>query len=137
MYVFLSSKIHSVFGMKSSTQEIFDHVAKPMVADFFTGFNGTIVAYGQTSSGKTHTMSGDSGEPGIIPLTILRDLVRNFPNEWNRGAPHVLKIISQQNVRVSFLSPLVLAGWRTQNKLSSKISTNTILSKEEVLIFCL
>ena len=70
MYVFLSSKIHSVFGMKSSTQEIFDHVAKPMVADFFTGFNGTIVAYGQTSSGKTHTMSGDSGEPGIIPLTI-------------------------------------------------------------------
>ena len=24
----------------------------------FTGFNGTILAYGQTSSGKTHTMYG-------------------------------------------------------------------------------
>ena len=41
-----------------------------MVVDYFNGFNGTIVAYGQTSSGKTHTMSGDGQEPGIIPLTI-------------------------------------------------------------------
>ena len=56
--------------MKSTTQEIFDHVARPMVTDFFSGFNGTIVAYGQTSSGKTHTMSGDADEPGVIPLTI-------------------------------------------------------------------
>ena len=26
--------------------------------------------YGQTSSGKTHTMMGTSDDPGIIPLTI-------------------------------------------------------------------
>ena len=41
-----------------------------MVTDIFNGYNGTIVAYGQTSSGKTHTMSGDSKEPGVIPLTV-------------------------------------------------------------------
>jgi len=37
------------------------------------GFNGTIFAYGQTSSGKTHTMSGDLSKPelqGIIPRVI-------------------------------------------------------------------
>ena len=31
---------------------------------------GTIFAYGQTSSGKTHTMKGDNDAPGIIPLAI-------------------------------------------------------------------
>ena len=31
-------------------------------------FNGTVFAYGQTASGKTHTMQGTAAEPGIIPL---------------------------------------------------------------------
>jgi centromeric protein E len=34
------------------------------------GFNGTVFAYGQTSSGKTHTMRGDDAEPGLIPRAI-------------------------------------------------------------------
>jgi kinesin family protein 5 len=38
------------------------------------GFNGTIFAYGQTSSGKTHTMTGPSIEDvqtqGIIPRMV-------------------------------------------------------------------
>ena len=33
---------------------------------------GTIFAYGQTSSGKTHTMMGGKDDSGIIPLTISR-----------------------------------------------------------------
>jgi centromeric protein E len=34
------------------------------------GVNGTVFAYGVTSSGKTHTMHGDQESPGIIPLAI-------------------------------------------------------------------
>ncbi|XP_019438183.1 PREDICTED: kinesin-like protein KIN-7D, mitochondrial isoform X2 [Lupinus angustifolius] len=34
------------------------------------GINGTVFAYGVTSSGKTHTMHGDQNAPGIIPLAI-------------------------------------------------------------------
>ena len=34
------------------------------------GVNGTIFAYGQTSSGKTHTMMGNPDQPGIIPLAL-------------------------------------------------------------------
>ena len=43
------------------------------VADVLKGYNGTIFAYGQTSSGKTHTMFGRMGEGddptmhGIVP----------------------------------------------------------------------
>ena len=32
--------------------------AKPIIDSVLEGFNGTIFAYGQTSSGKTHTMTG-------------------------------------------------------------------------------
>ena len=31
---------------------------------------GAIFAYGQTSSGKTHTMTGNRMHPGIIPLAF-------------------------------------------------------------------
>lgn len=34
------------------------------------GFNSTVFAYGQTSSGKTHTMKGTAADPGIIPLAV-------------------------------------------------------------------
>ena len=34
---------------------------------------GTVFAYGQTSSGKTHTMMGSNDSPGVIPLAI-RDI---------------------------------------------------------------
>jgi hypothetical protein len=38
------------------------------------GFNGTVFAYGQTSSGKTHTMSGsdmyNEEERGVIPRMV-------------------------------------------------------------------
>jgi hypothetical protein len=31
---------------------------------------GTVFAYGQTSSGKTHTMMGSNEHPGVIPLAV-------------------------------------------------------------------
>ena len=34
------------------------------------GYNGTVFVYGQTSSGKTHTMSGSPSQPGLIPLAV-------------------------------------------------------------------
>ncbi|XP_065281930.1 uncharacterized protein [Dermacentor albipictus] len=45
------------------------------------GFNGTIFAFGQTSSGKTYTMMGNSSQPGLIPLAInaIFDIIQNEP----------------------------------------------------------
>ena len=33
-------------------------------------FLGTIFAYGQTGTGKTYTMMGESDNPGVTPRTI-------------------------------------------------------------------
>lgn len=47
-------------------------MGKKIVESAVNGFNGTIFAYGQTSSGKTHTMLGDSNEPGLTVLAIRK-----------------------------------------------------------------
>lgn len=41
-------------------------MVKPIVTSAINGINGTVFAYGQTSSGKTYTMMGTQQEPGII-----------------------------------------------------------------------
>ena len=48
----------AVCGPESTQEEVYDAGAKKVVDDILKGFNGTIFAYGQTSSGKTFTMEG-------------------------------------------------------------------------------
>ncbi|XP_022935551.1 kinesin-like protein KIN-7O [Cucurbita moschata] len=59
-----------VFGEDCSTFEVYQARTKEIVASAVRGFNGTVFAYGQTNSGKTHTMRGSPTEPGIIPLAV-------------------------------------------------------------------
>ena len=58
----------SVFDPYITQKEVFNKLAKPVVDSVLEGYNGTILAYGQSGTGKTHTMIGGSGElKGIIP----------------------------------------------------------------------
>ncbi|KAK4258579.1 hypothetical protein QN277_005015 [Acacia crassicarpa] len=59
-----------VFGPHTNSDEVYEVAAKPVVKAAMEGVNGTVFAYGVTSSGKTHTMHGDQHSPGIIPLAI-------------------------------------------------------------------
>uniref|UniRef100_A0A674NIR5 Kinesin heavy chain n=1 Tax=Takifugu rubripes TaxID=31033 RepID=A0A674NIR5_TAKRU len=59
-----------VFPTNTTQEEVYNTSAKQIVRDVLGGYNGTIFAYGQTASGKTHTMEGnlhDSQGMGIIP----------------------------------------------------------------------
>ncbi|KAL0963910.1 hypothetical protein UPYG_G00315250 [Umbra pygmaea] len=65
-----------VLPPNTAQEQVYDACAKQIVKDVLGGYNGTIFAYGQTSSGKTHTMEGklhDSHLMGIIPR-IARDI---------------------------------------------------------------
>ncbi|KAJ2510197.1 hypothetical protein H4217_007988, partial [Coemansia sp. RSA 1939] len=59
-----------VFDQKENTQRVYDDVVKQIIVSSMNGFNGTIFAYGQTSSGKTHTMHGSNTELGIITRAV-------------------------------------------------------------------
>ncbi|KAK1267407.1 Kinesin-like protein NACK2 [Acorus gramineus] len=59
-----------VFGPATTTRHVYDVAAQHVVSGAMQGINGTVFAYGVTSSGKTHTMHGEQKSPGIIPLAI-------------------------------------------------------------------
>ncbi|CAI9100965.1 OLC1v1038157C2 [Oldenlandia corymbosa var. corymbosa] len=59
-----------VFGPTTTTRHVYDVAAQHVISGAMEGINGTIFAYGVTSSGKTHTMHGDQRSPGIIPLAV-------------------------------------------------------------------
>jgi len=64
-----------VFDLESTQEEVFERVGKPVLDSIRNGYNGTIMAYGQTSSGKTHTMQGydvnEKENRGIMPRMVL------------------------------------------------------------------
>ena len=66
-----------VYKDSATTQEIFKRGISQMIYNASQGYNVTILAYGQTSSGKTYTMTGGkdhSGQhqSGIIGLTAVQ-----------------------------------------------------------------
>ncbi|XP_036386743.1 kinesin heavy chain isoform X2 [Megalops cyprinoides] len=69
-----------VFPTNTTQEQVYNTSAKQIVKDVLGGYNGTIFAYGQTSSGKTHTMEGklhDRQGMGIIPR-IAEDIFNHI-----------------------------------------------------------
>ncbi|KAI8384588.1 P-loop containing nucleoside triphosphate hydrolase protein [Radiomyces spectabilis] len=69
-----------VFDQSSSQEAIFRQVAGPMIEQIVNGYNCSVIACGQTGTGKSHTLQGDltefsdstPTEAGIIPRTLCR-----------------------------------------------------------------
>ncbi|KAE9041947.1 hypothetical protein PR002_g4183 [Phytophthora rubi] len=70
----------NVLGVTSSQAESYRLCVAPLVQGFLEGYNATVLAYGQTGTGKTHTMAGSGFDArgreknaelqGIIPRVI-------------------------------------------------------------------
>jgi hypothetical protein len=87
-----------VHGPTTTQHTMFTSTAQSLITRFVEGFNCTILAYGQTSSGKTFTMTGidldaDPSDPGndmgIIPRAVsnifsrARQLKEERGGAWN------------------------------------------------------
>ncbi|XP_076260932.1 uncharacterized protein LOC143196882 [Rhynchophorus ferrugineus] len=59
-----------IFDQHKTNKDVYDNVVNPLVISCLHGINSTIFAYGQTSSGKTHTILGSKNNPGIINYAI-------------------------------------------------------------------
>ncbi|CAK8996251.1 unnamed protein product [Durusdinium trenchii] len=80
-----------VFGEEASTQQVYEEAFKSIVFGAAEGMNGAILAYGQTASGKTFSISGSTavsydGEPnkGIIHFA-LDDLFGQLTKKAEEG----------------------------------------------------
>lgn len=87
---------------EASTQDDIWQFTQPLVASALDGFNATVFAYGQTGTGKTHTMlgvemaesgakesfgNGDRAGWGVIPRTI-REIFRHVAATKASGVAH-------------------------------------------------
>ncbi|KAK0414437.1 hypothetical protein QR680_011429 [Steinernema hermaphroditum] len=93
----ISGKSYSfdkVFDPSCKQEHVYMGAAYHIVQDVLSGYNGTVFAYGQTSSGKTHTMEGVIGDPdkqGIIPR-IISDIFNHIYNMDNVNLEFHIKV---------------------------------------------
>lgn len=79
------------FGEQTSTLDVYQQTTQGIVQSVVKGLNGTIFAYGQTSSGKTFTMQGSgtiaegatAGGGGIVHLAA-KDIFQHIQNTPDR-----------------------------------------------------
>ena len=64
-----------IFTQDEYNGDVYREVCQPIIHRCLDGFNGTIFAYGQTTSGKTHTMLGSSFDKGIL-LQSMNDIFK-------------------------------------------------------------
>ncbi|XP_050672881.1 kinesin-like protein Klp68D isoform X2 [Leptidea sinapis] len=80
----------AAYDCNADTKTMYDEMVRPLVASVLDGFNGCVFAYGQTGTGKTHTMEGSPDDEGIIP--------RAFHHIWahieNTASPDVTHLVS-------------------------------------------
>ncbi|XP_066439327.1 kinesin-like protein KIF18A isoform X2 [Eleutherodactylus coqui] len=60
-----------VFDENSNQQEVYEQTTRIVLDGVLNGYNSTVLAYGATGAGKTHTMLGSPEEPGVMYLTMM------------------------------------------------------------------
>ncbi|XP_037606172.1 centromere-associated protein E isoform X19 [Sebastes umbrosus] len=97
-----------VFTADETTNQLYQDIAKPLVVSSVEGYNGTIFAYGQTSSGKTFTMMGSDRFPGVIPLAVedIFQTIKNCPKK------EFLLRVSYMEIYNETVSDLLVDSWK-------------------------
>ncbi|XP_070782074.1 centromere-associated protein E-like [Enoplosus armatus] len=97
-----------VFTAEETTNQLYQGIAKPLVVSTVEGYNGTIFAYGQTSSGKTFTMMGSDHIPGVIPLAVedVFQTIKNCPKK------EFLLRVSYMEIYNETVTDLLVDSWK-------------------------
>ncbi|XP_016119488.1 centromere-associated protein E-like, partial [Sinocyclocheilus grahami] len=97
-----------VFSAEETTAQLYQDIAKPLVVSAVEGYNGTIFAYGQTSSGKTFTMMGREHNPGVIPLAMadVFKTIKNCPKK------EFLLRVSYMEIYNETVTDLLCESWK-------------------------
>ncbi|KAI9623929.1 hypothetical protein H4Q26_017073 [Puccinia striiformis f. sp. tritici PST-130] len=72
----------SVLGQSANNLDVYRRSgSRDLILSAMAGYDATIFAYGQTASGKTHTLTGSNIQPGIIPLSVeeIFSYIRSHP----------------------------------------------------------
>ena len=79
-----SFRYDRVLGPDSTQKEVYDAVGAPVLESVLRGCHGTVVAFGQTGAGKTHSLLNlgeDGGDAGLVPRLAV-DLFTRIAADW-------------------------------------------------------
>lgn len=93
-----------VFGPDATQADVYEGIVEPIVDEVLQGYNCTVFAYGQTGTGKTHTMEGrrDADMAGIEERRLAEN-AGIIPRAVKQVFDHLRSITDEHSVRVSHL----------------------------------
>lgn len=94
-----------VFGPDTTQEDVYKGVVEPIVDEVLQGYNCTVFAYGQTGTGKTHTMEGsrDDSNVQMTEQGMLPDGAGMIPRAVKHVFDHLRSITDEHSVKVSHL----------------------------------
>lgn len=97
-----------VYGATVTQEELYVRSARPAVLSVLEGYNATLIAYGQTGTGKTYTMEGFTTEQdrGIIPRAV-EDIFNYVSSKQATGATTFLVRASYMQIYKEVISDLL------------------------------
>ncbi|XP_003809417.3 kinesin-like protein KIF22 [Pan paniscus] len=87
----LKYQFDAFYGERSTQQDIYAGSVQPILRHLLEGQNASVLAYGPTGAGKTHTMLGSPEQPGVIPRALM-DLLQLTREEGAEGRPWALSV---------------------------------------------
>ena len=113
-----------IFDQDSTQVEIYLKAAKPSVESLLEGYNSTILAYGQTGTGKTYTMEGFTLVPfddkrGLVPR-VVEDIFLYINNKEKIKDVKFLLRMSYLQIYNEYISDLLIPEKKNLNIRENK-----------------
>ncbi|CAF2332529.1 unnamed protein product [Rotaria sp. Silwood2] len=119
-------KFTHCFDAAAKNKNVYDGMIRSAVLASLQGYNTTVLAYGQTASGKSHSIFGSSCEEGILSLSI-HDLITMNGNNHLKFELSFLEIYNEKVT--DLLAIPTTSNEHSNQKSSTKSSTTLSFSK--------
>ncbi|CAH1637814.1 unnamed protein product [Spodoptera littoralis] len=119
----------------ASQEKVFESIGQEVISSVSRGCSACVLAYGQSATGKTHTMMGSDAQPGLVPrlCKALYELQPfDFTIRFEVGFTHTINLrrVSVQDVEA--LLSLVAEGTRRRRTAATR--RNSTSSRSHALL---
>lgn len=80
-----------LFPPSADNAAVYDDLVAPVIRGVVDGYNATVFAYGQSSSGKTHTMLGTQEDPGVMQRAV-EQIFGHFSGQAAKGVQFLIRV---------------------------------------------
>ncbi|KAI8563625.1 hypothetical protein RHMOL_Rhmol03G0124000 [Rhododendron molle] len=126
-------RFDEVFSESASQRRVYEVVAKPVVESVLSGYNGTVMAYGQTGTGKTYTLGrlgkDDASERGIM-VRAMEDIISSTSGSDSIEISYLQTDFSRERSRIDKYSLATQLYLESIQDLLSPEKINIPISEE-------